>query len=397
MTPRSDGAPAIRAFLFGNFIIGCGVMLVPGMLNTLASGLQISVPKAGQLVGIAAFVLCIGAPLAAASTSRIDRRWLLTGSLLLYSAGHLACLLAPDFTTLAVLRAVSVFGAAVYTPQAAATIALIVAPERRPAAITAIFLGWSLASVAGMPLANLIGVHLGWRAGFATIAAASLVGAAWTWRSTPPGLTVPALSLSAWRAVAASMPLVLTLAVTLASATGQFTLFSYMVPALLHTLGASPLYLASLLALLGVFGVIGNALTVRVVERLGVHATVSLALTSIALALVVWMLIPWLATLAWPLALLALALWGLGLFSSNSAQQARLGAIAPSLASASIALNSSCIYGGQALGAALGGALLTVGGFDALPVAGIVFMIAAVALSARAAAVTRRMPAAAAS
>ncbi len=385
MTVRDAGAPAIRAFLFGNFVIGCGVMLVPGMLNTLATGLQISVPKAGQLVGIAAFVLCLGAPITAAITSRIDRRLLLTGSLLLYAAGHLACLLAPDFATLAVLRAVSVFGAAVFTPQAAATIALIVPVERRSAAITAIFLGWSLAAVAGMPLANLIGAHFGWRAGFAVIAGASMVAAAWTWLRTPPGLTVPALSMAAWREVGGSAPLVLTLLVTLASATGQFTLFSYLVPALLHALGASPAYVAGLLALLGVAGVLGNALTVRVVQRLGVHATVSLALGSIAIGMVLWALIPWFAALAWPLVLIALPLWGIGLFSSNSAQQARLGAIAPALASASIALNSSCIYGGQAIGAVFGGGLIAVSGFDYLPIAGLVFMLVAITLSRRAA------------
>lgn len=379
------GAPAIRAFLFGNFVIGCGVMLVPGMLNTLATGLQISVPKAGQLVGIAAFVLCLGAPITAAITSRIDRRLLLTGSLLLYAAGHLACLLAPDFATLAVLRAVSVFGAAVFTPQAAATIALIVPVERRSAAITAIFLGWSLAAVAGMPLANLIGAHFGWRAGFAVIAGASMIAAAWTWLRTPPGLTVPALSMAAWREVAGSAPLVLTLLVTLASATGQFTLFSYLVPAILHALGASPAYVAGLLALLGVAGVLGNALTVRVVQRLGAHATVSIALGSIATGMVLWALIPWLAAFAWPLVMIALPLWGIGLFSSNSAQQARLGALAPPLASASIALNSSCIYGGQAIGAAFGGVLIAVSGFDHLPIAGLVFMLVAIALSRQAA------------
>ena len=63
--------------------------------------------------------------------------------------------------------------------------------------------------------------------------------------------------------------------------------------------------------------------------------------------------------LIWPLATsLALAAiviipWGLGCFSSNSAQQARLVGIAAPLASASIALNSSAMYAGQALGARL--------------------------------------------
>jgi predicted MFS family arabinose efflux permease len=47
--------------------------------------------------------------------------------------------------------------------------------------------------------------------------------------------------------------------------------------------------------------------------------------------------------------------WGLGFASSNSIQQARLVATAPELASATVALNTSCIYVGQAVGSGVGG------------------------------------------
>jgi predicted MFS family arabinose efflux permease len=59
-----------------------------------------------------------------------------------------------------------------------------------------------------------------------------------------------------------------------------------------------------------------------------------------------------------PLTMFAAALWGLGVFAANMAQQARLVGTAPHLASASVALNSSGIYLGQALGGATGGMLI---------------------------------------
>ena len=37
------------ALMFGNFVIGCGIMVVPGTLNDLARSLQVSVAVAGQL------------------------------------------------------------------------------------------------------------------------------------------------------------------------------------------------------------------------------------------------------------------------------------------------------------------------------------------------------------
>jgi predicted MFS family arabinose efflux permease len=73
--------------------------------------------------------------------------------------------------------------------------------------------------------------------------------------------------------------------------------------------------------------------------------------------------------------------WGLGCFAANSAQQARLGLAAPALAPALMALNTSAIYLGQAAGAAGGGALLAAHGFSLLAPVGVIWLVAALALS----------------
>ena len=66
---RAPGAARLDAThhapLFGNFVIGCGVMVVAGTLNDIARSLAVSVALAGQLIAIAAAVMCFGAPLAA--------------------------------------------------------------------------------------------------------------------------------------------------------------------------------------------------------------------------------------------------------------------------------------------------------------------------------------------
>ena len=77
---------------------------------------------------------------------------------------------------------------------------------------------------------------------------------------------------------------------------------------------------------------------------------------------------------------LVIVVWGAGSFAFVSAQQARLGATAPALASASIALNSSSLYAGQALGAAIGGVLLATLGDAALAPAGLVTVLVALGL-----------------
>ena len=83
----------LGALMFGNFVVACGVLVVPGMLDRLAIDLQVSVPSAGQLLSLAALAMCLGAPLFAAFTSRVDRRLLLTLALLALAPP--ALLLAP--------------------------------------------------------------------------------------------------------------------------------------------------------------------------------------------------------------------------------------------------------------------------------------------------------------
>jgi predicted MFS family arabinose efflux permease len=62
------------ALLFGNFVIGTGVMVVPGTLNEISTSLQVSVATAGQLISAGALLMCLGAPLCAAVVAGWDRR-----------------------------------------------------------------------------------------------------------------------------------------------------------------------------------------------------------------------------------------------------------------------------------------------------------------------------------
>jgi predicted MFS family arabinose efflux permease len=118
-------------------------------------------------------------------------------------------------------------------------------------------------------------------------------------------------------------------------------------------MGADAGQISLLFAWFGAFGLIGNVLLSRYVDRIGAARAVALLLVAIAVSLVAW---PWaLGVGAMALVLLP---WGFACFSSNSAQQARLGIAAPALAPALMALNTSAIYAGQAIGAAGGGAIV---------------------------------------
>jgi predicted MFS family arabinose efflux permease len=376
--PRDDRLPAVLwPLLFGNFVIGSGVMVVPGALNDIKGNLDVSIATAGQLISAGALLMCLGAPLLAAVVAGWDRRRLLTLSMVWYGVFHLACIAATSFAALMPLRVLALVAPAIFTPQAAACVGLLVPPEQRGRAITFVFLGWSVASVLGMPLAANLGETMGWRSAVALVAIMSLVSAIWVWRSMPDGVKPPALSLGAWKETFRSGALMLTVLVTVLYAAGQFVLFSYMAPYYKAKIDITPGQLGLIFMWFGAFGFIGNVLMTRNIDRIGAPRAIMIAIGSMALSLLVW-------PLGTNLALVALIVipWALGCFSSNSAQQARLVGLAPPLASASIALNSSAMYAGQAVGAASGGWMIAQGRMDSLHWVGFVILLVSMAVSA---------------
>jgi predicted MFS family arabinose efflux permease len=281
-----------------------------------------------------------------------------------------------------------VIAPAIFTAQAAACAGLLVPPEQRGRAVTFVFLGWSMASVLGLPLGAMIGGHLGWRAAFATIALLSLISAGWIWLKLPSGIRPAALSRDAWARVFKSPLLMGVVCVTALQGSGQFVLFSYFAPVLKERLGADATQLGLIWAWFGACGVVGNMLVSRYVDRLGASRMVLLTTALIALSLLLWPLgvsLAWLAVLLTP--------WGLGCFATNSAQQARLVSLSPALAPGSVALNSSGIYIGQAIGAGAGGWLLANGATGWMNWVGFATVLAAIALSASVDRAQRRAPA----
>ena len=375
------------SLLFGNFVIGCGVMVVVGTLSDIAASLAVSVSVAGQLIAAAAAVMCFGAPLLASWVGALDRRKLLAASLAWYALGHALCALMPSYAALLPVRALTVLGAAVFTPQAAAAIAAMTPPAERGGAITFIFIGWSLASVIGMPMSAWLGDNFGWRVAFFAIAALGAAAAVWVLAAVPAGVRPASLTLAAWRHALGNPMLMAMVLVTALAGAGQFTLFSYFTPYFKNVVGLGTRDVTLLFVWFGVFGVIGNTLASRYVDRFGADRAVGFALVLMALSLVAW---PW-ATNGIAMAIV-LVPWALACFSTQSMQQARLGAAAPALAPALMALNTSAIYLGQAAGASSGGWLIAHRGYGPLGSVGVAWLAAAIALSVWA---SRRRPTAA--
>ncbi|WIW43961.1 MFS transporter [Bradyrhizobium sp. 62B] len=347
------GRFAPTALMLGNLVTGCSVLAPAGMLPELARGLDISIHAAGLLITFGAVTLCIGSPLTAWLTSRIERRALLTTTLAVLALGNLASALAPGYTSLLVIRLVMLAIGALYTPQAAGTAAMIVPTERRGSTIAYIFLGWSLAAAVGLPLITFIASRYGWQAAYGGIGALGCLSVLLLLLRLPAGLKGVPVDLKTWREVGRDKTILLLLAITMLQMSGQFVVFTFMGPLLGKLTGAGPDAIGMVFALYGVCGFLGVVIATRIVDSWGPYRTSLLFACLLLTGIAGW------AIGAGALASMAagVAVWGLGFASTNSMQQVRLVAAAPPLASATVALNTSVLYIGQAVGSAIGGLL----------------------------------------
>lgn len=360
------------ALLLGNVAIGLSVLAPAGMLAELAVGLNVGIHDAGLLVTYGAVVLCISSPLGAWLTSRVDRRKLLIATIAILALGEAATAFAPDYWTVLVLRLVLLAAAALYTPQAAATVAMIVPEKERPGAIAFVFLGWSLAIAAGLPLITFLTVNFGWRAAYAILATLGFVICVLLRFALPAGLQGQPLSLASFGIIARNTTIGLILLITLLATSGQFTVTIYLAPLIEKLTGAGPAIAGTFFAIFGVAGLVGNIAATAVVPRLGAQKTFAFCLALTFAGLALWTLG------AGSLFVMGagIAIWGLGFLASNSMQQARLAAAAPELAGASIALNTSLLYVGQAVGSGTGGLLFVHGAYGATGYVALAFVVA---------------------
>jgi MFS transporter, DHA1 family, inner membrane transport protein len=315
--------------------------------------LDVSIRTAGLLVTFGAIVLCVGSPVSAWLTSRIDRRRLLAVTLAVLAVTNIASAFAPDYASLLALRLLMLAVGVIYTPQAAGTAAMIVPEAKRGSTIAYVFLGWSLAAAVGLPLIAVVAHRYGWRAAHGGIGALGIVSfLLLTWR-LPAGLFGAPVQLRTWADLARNRLVVLLLLITTLYMSGQFVIFTFMGPLLAGLTGASPDATGLVFAIYGVFGFVGVMVATRIVDGWGAYRTSLLSLSMVLAGIAGWTV----TSGNYLLMAISVAVWGLGFASTNSMQQVRLIAAAPPLASASVSLNTSVLYIGQAIGSAVGGVL----------------------------------------
>uniref|UniRef100_UPI003BA93661 MFS transporter n=1 Tax=Stappia sp. TaxID=1870903 RepID=UPI003BA93661 len=369
--------PPLIALAIGAFGIGVTEFSPMGMLPVIAADLDVSIPVAGLLVSAYAFGVLVGAPIMTLVFASMARRRLLLLSMGIFTLGNLVSAFADGYTMLLVGRIITSFNHGAFFGVGAVVAASIVPPEKRAGAVAAMFSGLTLATVGGVPLAAWVAETVGWRTAFLGISVIGIVTMLALLASLPPLKVEGRADMRSELRVLFRGPVLAALLLTVVGASAMFTVFTYIAPILQVETGATPLFVTAMLVIYGLGLAVGNWVGGRFADR-SLDGTLIGSLVAVVVLLALFAVLMGSAVAAAPL----IFLWGIASFALVPPLQTRVvleASEAPNLASA---MNIGAFNLGNAIGAALGGAVIDAGlGYPAVSLAGVGMALSGLALA----------------
>jgi len=357
---------ALLALAIGAFAIGTTEFTPMGLLPVIADGVQVGIPTAGMLVSAYAIGVVAGAPVMTLLFSRFGKRTALMWLMVLFTVGNLLSAFAPGYTTLLLSRLVTSLNHGAFFGLGAVVAASVVPKDRQASAIATMFMGLTIANIGGVPAATWIGQQVGWRLAFGGTAVLGLVTIAALWLALPKGEPGTRLDVRRELKVLARPEVLLAMGTTVLGAGAMFALYTYVAPVLAEITHASPGFVAFALVLIGIGFTLGNGIGGRLADwSLGGATTLILGALAVVMAVLPLVMTTHVG------AAIGLVVWGAAAFGIVPPVQMRVmqaAAQAPGLASS---VNVGAFNLGNAVGAALGGAVIGQGlGYAAVPLAG---------------------------
>ncbi|WP_344241555.1 MFS transporter [Actinocorallia libanotica] len=345
--------------------------LPASVLPAMAADVGVSEGTAGLAVAATAIAGAVTAPSIAVLLPRTDRRTVLVWLLVAAVAANLAVAAAPNFAVLLLGRLVLGIAIAGYWSFAFGA-GVRAVPGRDSTVSTSIALGVTIATIAGVPLASLVGDEVGWRAVFVGAAVLSALSAAAVAAALPPVPAHPSAGLAMLRQTVANRRLMAGVLGVVLVAFGNFAAYPYIRVVIEKVDAGSATWL---LLAWGVGGLAGNLAAGRFAGRLRVVAATAPVLLGAALLITV-------TAKALPLLAVAVVLWGLAFNMVPVATQLWVTRVEPERAESALSLQVTAFQVAITLGSASGGVLLDAYGVTSAILLGAVSAVAAGAVFA---------------
>lgn len=364
------------ALAMASFGIGTTEFVIMGLLPEVAADLNVTIPAAGLLVTGYALGVVVGAPIVAVITNSLPRKATLIGLSSVFVLGNFLCAVAPDYWTLMGARVVTAFCHGAFFGIGAVVAASLVPPRQRASAIALMFAGLTLANVLGVPLGTALGQAMGWRSTFWAVVVIGLLAVAGIAAWLPRDIPHSSGNIVSEFAVLRRPQVLYAMGMSVLASASLFTVFTYIAPLLREVTGLTPHAVTIVLLLFGVGITVGNILGGRLADWRLMPSLIGIFLGLAAILTVLVFTAPFEYA-----AVATVVAWGVLVFAVVAPIQTRVvdSAVgAPNLAST---LNQGAFNLGNASGAWIGGAALTLGlDYGALPWVGAALALGGFAL-----------------
>lgn len=369
--------PGVWALAVTAFAIGVAEFIVVGVLPAIAGDLNVSLARAGSLIGLYALALAVGTPIVVLTLARLPRKPLLLALIAVFMAGNLVSALSTNYELLLAGRMLTAVAHGSFFAFGS-TVAVRLAPKGQASrAIAVMFAGLTLAMVIGVPLGSLIGNALGWRLPFFAVAVLAAFALFATARWVPTQAKEESGSTRTQLAALVSPPVLSMMAITVLGFGASFPAFTFITPILTGISGFSSNTASGLLVVFGVATLAGNLAGGRWAARLGWVVALRRMLAGLLLVLVALAVsLPW----QWAMVPL-LFVWGVLAFGMSPGFQAGMLETGqrwtPRAVDFASALNISAFNLGITLGETLGSGLVAQEKMVLTPLAGVALVILA--------------------
>ncbi|MVA26664.1 MFS transporter [Agrobacterium vitis] len=343
------------ALAVGGFGIGTGEFAIMGLLPEVAQTYSVSVPEAGRVISAYALGVVVGAPIIAALAAKLPRKTLLLMLMGLFALGNITSAMAPSFLSFTILRFITGLPHGAYFGVAALVAASMVEPHKRARAVGRVMLGLTIATLIGTPFATFLGQMMSWRAAFMLVGAIAALTAVLIAFNLRKDTVAEGASIRRELGAFGRLQVWLTLAVAAVGFGGMFSIFSYIAKTTTDTAGLPASMIAVVLALFGIGMNVGNVVGSRMADY-SLNGTIGGMLAFNVVLMTIFSL-----TAANPVMLcICVFLTGCG-FAACPAVQTRLMDVAADAQTLAAASNHSAFNIANALGAWLGGMVISAG------------------------------------
>lgn len=346
----------ILALAVGGFCIGTTEFVAMGLIQEISHNLHVSIPVAGHFISAYALGVTIGAPIIAILAAKVPRKTLLIGLMLFYGIANGVTALTHTYESMLISRFIAGLPHGAYFGIAALVVAEFAGKQKRASAVAKLMMGLNVATVIGVPFATWLGQNYGWRAGFEFSASIAFLTVIAICFFVPQMQQKETASIQNELRGLKNTQMWLTLAVGAIGFGGLFSVYSYVSPILTEYTHASIQVVPFALASIGLGLVIGGLVAGHFADKNLNKAIIWVLLSNACSYVICALFIGNLYTAFSALFLVSFSIAGLG-----PLLQTRLMDVAGDAQSLAASLNHSAFNIANALGAFLGGWLISHG------------------------------------